>query len=467
MVKALQMRGCKVALGVAAALLACGGANRDAARSQANMGGGAGMLPGGGATAGTNPGTAGSGRGGTAGSGAGSGSGGLGGSGPSTGGAGAGKGGAGGAAARGGSGPAAGAGGDMRPPHVVGKCDGLGAVDQWEEISPPGMVKEPPYTGALVALVDTNTAGTVYVTTSRSGIFKSTDCGASWVKTNTGRNGDQLDAGLIWSAALDPVSPDTLYALAGYGPAGLWKSTNGGVDWDNVLPADRGMPGSLARVTMDPTDHLHLLVGFHDNCTAGHTPVCFGETKDGGATWTVLDFPTQLKDGWAEGTSILPIDATRWLYEAWELYYTPDAGTTWREVDTGGAASVAGPYFKAPDGAMYLATANGVLTSADGENWTRIPDSGGGMDGIVGCADRLFSVVGFGPPSGPEFIYTATYANPMQWSVLATPGLPSSLSSGANSIACDVDHQVVYTAIQGEGLWRMRAGRGTGGSSPN
>jgi hypothetical protein len=229
------MRGCKVALGVAAALLACGGANRDAARSQANMGGGAGMLPGGGATAGTNPGTAGSGRGGTAGSGAGSGSGGLGGSGPSTGGAGAGKGGAGGAAARGGSGPAAGAGGDMRPPHVVGKCDGLGAVDQWEEISPPGMVKEPPYTGALVALVDTNTAGTVYVTTSRSGIFKSTDCGASWVKTNTGRNGDQLDAGLIWSAALDPVSPDTLYALAGYGPAGLWKSTNGGVDWDNVL----------------------------------------------------------------------------------------------------------------------------------------------------------------------------------------------------------------------------------------
>src|SRR4051812_37067896 len=37
--------------------------------------------------------------------------------------------------------PGAGTGAtDPHPPHVVGKCDGLGKVGEWEEISPPEMI---------------------------------------------------------------------------------------------------------------------------------------------------------------------------------------------------------------------------------------------------------------------------------------------------------------------------------------
>lgn len=354
-----------------------------------------------------------------------------------------------------GSGSAGAAGAATLPPHVVGKCDGLAKVGQWEEITPSGMIKDPPYEGALMGLVDPNNSGTVYVTTSANGIFKSTDCGSSWKKINTGRNGSQLDQGKIWSAVLDPAAPNTLYVITGYGPAGLWKSTNGGVDWDDILPKGQGMPGFVARVSMDPTNHLHLLINFHDNCTGGHTPVCFGETTDGGKTWAVKDFPTSLQKEWGEGTFLMPLDEKRWLFEYWDLYFTGDAGKTWKKVDTGGAAAIQGPYFKAPDGSYWLTSALGVLTSKDGEHWSTIPNSFGNMDAIVGCGNRLFSVVGFQPPDGNEFVYSATYSAPTKWSALDTPGLPKPMKSGANSVVCDNDHNIVYTAAQAGGFWRM------------
>jgi hypothetical protein len=342
----------------------------------------------------------------------------------------------------------------------VGKCDGLAAPGHWQEISPPGMNKAPPYTGALVTLVHPNNAGTLYVTTSYSGLYKSTDCGASWTKTNTGRNGTMIDQGAVWSAVIDPVNPDTIYALTGYGPSGLWKSTNGGVDWHNVLPANMGMPGFVARIGMDPTNHLHLLLNFHENCTGGHTRVCFGESKDGGATWAVLDFPPALQGSWGEGWFPSPIDATHWLLEAWGLYYTADAGKTWTVLDTGGAAGIGGPFYKAADGSLWLSSLQGVLTSTDGAHWTRIPKSGSQMDGITGCGNSLYSVVGFQVPQDNTYVYTATLANTTAWSVLQTPGLPQPMVSGANSITCDASHGIVYVAAQGAGLWRMATGVG-------
>jgi hypothetical protein len=353
----------------------------------------------------------------------------------------------------------------MPPPHTVGKCDHLGAVGQWEEISPPALTKEPLYTGAEMVIVDPHTAGTVYLTTSKNGLFKSTDCGASFVKQNTGRNGAQLDSGQMWSAAIDPIEPNTLYAITGYGPAGLWKTTNGGVDWDNVLPTDMGMPGFVARVNIDPTNHLHILINFHDNCTAGHTPVCFGESKDGGKTWAVLDFPSSLKNAWGEGTAIIPIDATHWLLEFWELYYTADAGANWKQVDTGGAAAIQGPYFRIPKGTFFLSTANGMITSPDGASWSRVQNSGSGFDAVSGDGKRVFAAKGFQPPDGLDFMWSASYDNPSAWVAMPTPGLPAPLISGANWIDSDVDHHIVYSAILGAGLWRVVTESGAGDSA--
>jgi photosystem II stability/assembly factor-like uncharacterized protein len=345
---------------------------------------------------------------------------------------------------------------DTPPVKTVGTCNKLGELNQWQDISPPGLTKDPPYTGAIVVFDDPSGSGTLYVTGAKSGIFKSIDCGSNWMKINTGRNGDKIDSGNVWSAALDPIEPSTMYAITGYGPEGVWKSTNSGADWDNVLPAGTGMPGFVGHISMDPTNHQHILLSFHNNCSGGHAPVCFGETNDGGVNWNVVDFPSSIKDGWGESAAIVAIDSTHWLYESWELYATPDAGKTWSQVGAGNA--VVGDYVETPDGSLYIASARGIMRRGPKETeWPLLDGSGYGLQNMIGDGKRLYGLRGFQPPENSDFVWSASYDAPETWTLLDTPGLtPLPPVAGGTDLAVDLDHHLLYVAAQAAGLWRVR-----------
>ncbi|HEV8244503.1 MAG TPA: hypothetical protein VGP93_01915, partial [Polyangiaceae bacterium] len=228
---------------------------------------------GGGGTAGANGGGAKS-TGGAAGSG-----------GASAGGTSQGTAGSGGSAGSGGNaganGGTTGAGGNAgAPQHTVGDCGDLGDVGTWDDITPPGVSLDPNFVtpastnyGMGSFVLDPQTSGTVYVGTSAQGIYKTTNCGADWVHINTGRNGTTLDSGRQWTMQIDPVDPQVIYTNTGYGMSGVWKSTDGGVDWDQILPDDVASDfiynGFVARISMDPTNHLHLLVTPHFTCQNG------------------------------------------------------------------------------------------------------------------------------------------------------------------------------------------------------
>ena len=123
------------------------------------------------------------------------------------------------------------------PPHMVADCNGLGAVGMWEAITPPGV------TNVLNILVDPVHAGTVYVGTSKTGIFRSTNCGKDWVKINTGAGAAAIDSGGQWTMAIDPTNPNVLFAGSLYGSdPSLQKSTNGGVDWHWCLLREARSP---------------------------------------------------------------------------------------------------------------------------------------------------------------------------------------------------------------------------------
>jgi hypothetical protein len=64
------------------------------------------------------------------------------------------------------------------------------------------------------------TSQTIYAGTSDNGIFKSTDGGGSWVPVNSG-----LTYTYILSLAIDPLTPQTIYAVTN---GGVFKSTDGG-----------------------------------------------------------------------------------------------------------------------------------------------------------------------------------------------------------------------------------------------
>ena len=67
-------------------------------------------------------------------------------------------------------------------------------------------------------MIDPTTPAIVYALTY-DGVFKSTNGGGNWSAINTG-----LPAAGLFSLAIDPATPATLYAGTGYD--GVFKSTN-------------------------------------------------------------------------------------------------------------------------------------------------------------------------------------------------------------------------------------------------
>jgi len=64
---------------------------------------------------------------------------------------------------------------------------------------------------------------TIYIGTAHHGVFKGANCGADWTPINTG-----LGDPTVTALAVDPTSPNIIYAATG---SGVWKTTDGGATW--------------------------------------------------------------------------------------------------------------------------------------------------------------------------------------------------------------------------------------------
>ena len=387
----------------------------------------------------------------------------------------------GGSSATGGSaGGTTNSGGTTSAGSIPGSCSLLPSPGQWQNITPPQLNMSnwcwPAWTsscpgpgdtsasgllatyGTNAFVIDPNNSATVYLGTSSLGIWKTTDCGATWVHINTGANGAGIDQGRNWTMVIDPLDSQVLYTSAGYGPGGLFKSTNGGVDWQQVLTPNvtTAFPygGFVEKITMDPTNHMHLLVSAHGACTQnGSDWGCLGESTDAGGTWTL----TNSAESWTEGDGQTMVDSTTWFFGSLfgGIWRTTDAGGSWTQVYQGDAS---GSVYTAADGTFYSTAANGVLHSTDGVNWSVLtsPPNGGNSNGgsaIVGNGQTLFISDGNGgtePADG--WYWSAPESNPVTWTSLHSP---SSMAFGGIVIAYDADHHILYSSNYTSGFWRV------------
>jgi hypothetical protein len=346
----------------------------------------------------------------------------------------------------GGKGGAIGSGGNASgeggAPHVVMPCP-TGDAGVWEDVTPATIVHTGPYQGGTGAvLVNPKDSRTVYVgAVNGGGVFKSTDCGATWAHVNTGKNASDMDSGKLWSMVIDPVDPEVLYSINGYGAEGLWKTTNGGVDWENLFPqgsevANTANANFASIVSMDVTDHLHLVVNFHSGCSGAYAPNCQAETKDGGATWRLFKAPTG-----GEGVGVIVLNATTWVSGGYlAMWETTDSGATWNKVS---GESAHWQLYNSTSGAFYIGTMSGILKSTDGTTWTLLPGFNAQVQGITGDGIELFA--------GQQFqnkYFKVPEANPAGFSQIGPTN-----SNGSYFMTFDPDHKLLYASDMNS-LWR-------------
>lgn len=326
----------------------------------------------------------------------------------------------------------------------------------WEDITPPGANLSEPEFGINNFVVNPQDSAIITVGTSKQGIWRSTDCGAHWEHINTGRNGAILDSGRQWSMVIDPQEPNTIYTVSGHGAAnsgGLWKTTNGGRDWDQILSKEvmsAFESGAVSYVVMDPTRSQHLLVAPHFACVGSHGPTCLAESSDGGKTWTVRDGTPSAGEGF--GLVMESQDTWYWMKGFGGMYRTTNAGGSWSLVGQEQGYSY-NAFYKAPDGARYVPAAFSIITSKDGVKWNNLANSPGAQM-LTGTATTIWASAGscVGPFDKPiEPISYASVTNPTSWTTLAGP----KLSYGAQQISYDPDHKLLYVSACRSGLWRI------------
>jgi hypothetical protein len=335
-------------------------------------------------------------------------------------------------------------------------------VGVWEDISVPGVPLGNDmafYYGFQALVLNPKDTATLYVGAQERGIFKTSDCGATWTKVNTGTNAAAIDSGRPWTMAIDPVNPEVLYTSEGYGQDGVWKSVNGGVDWQQTFtpgsdPAVYIPNQSVGNIILDPGDHEHLLVSMHGGCTGPYAPTCIAESKDAGVTWKLLPGDPS----WDATAGYLTfINATTWLYMSQDIgiWRTTTSGQTWQQIlDASFAGHAPGQLYQAKSGTYYMGFNDGLLTSADGLQWTKLANSPNTyISGLVGDGDTMYASHAFPTTYTPfEPYYTASESAPATWSNMPSP----MMVNGGEKMVYDPDHHLIYSSNYTAGVWRLR-----------
>jgi len=402
---------------------------------------------------------------------------------------------------------------DTATVSVILPCSGGGAVGTWQNVSPAGLVT--PVNMEVMAVVVNPLDATVYAAAGNvtnggacpmgqtcpsggTGVYKSTDCGATWARISTtapGSDGAKLLTGDPWAMLIDPVNPNNMYINNGYGDTPtIFKSSNGGVDWKALEPDPThllsGGSTFVQAIAIDPGNPQHLATSFHLGCgTAAPFKWCFSQSSDGGDTWKVFDGPTSIEHwmvpggGWIEGTSISILGPSAYIVLSPNgVWYTGDGGGTWTLVVASiDAASYAGATHIGPDGTLFIGNSAGsVFYSAPAPGHVppfaiyqaptlpspmpRLPYLSGltpavqeivGSPQVTQIIDDGVSLYGISNLGNGASFWKAPLGAKSPWVEMPDKICAGTVCRGSNELAYDPVNHIVYSANWGSGLWRL------------
>ncbi len=276
--------------------------------------------------------------------------------------------------------------------------------------------------------------------------------------------GPARQCGRILHVAAHPSDPFTFYVCPGTG--GLWKTTNNGTTFEQLLPEDSNIP--VGHFAIAPSNPNVVWVGTGDPAS-GRIPIRgFGVLKstDAGKTWSSMGLEKTRHIGriaiHPTNPDVVYVAAMGYHFSANEergLYKTTDGGRTWDKVlylgDTVGVVEVvihpkepdivfAASYDKAriPWNFDDFGPASGIHKSTDGgRTWRKLAGGlPGGLLGRIGLAIY---------PKNPDIMYaTIDNANPRT----PTNEAPGRQPAGGPATVRRIGGEV-YRSENGGGTW--------------
>jgi photosystem II stability/assembly factor-like uncharacterized protein len=207
------------------------------------------------------------------------------------------------------------------------------------------------------------------------GIYKSVDGGQSFEHLDSPMN--KMD---VWKIAFDPADPDTVFA--GTRPAALFRSTDGGRQWEQLRVdmvedcPNVGVPRVTA-LTVDPSDRRVIWAGVEVDGVR--------RSLDGGQTWTRI--AGGLDDPDIHDVAVRPAADGKTVLTSTprEIFASTDKGESWQRLGVGkhfGLPYCRGLALKTDDpNTVFVATGDGaagatgaIQRSKDGgQTWQRLP----------------------------------------------------------------------------------------------
>jgi len=206
-------------------------------------------------------------------------------------------------------------------------------------------------------VLDPNNSSTIYAGTGDpnvsgypfigDGVYKSTDAGATW--TNIGLQNTRI----ISDFAVDPTNSNVLYAATMGTPfvrdnnRGLYKSTDGGTTWNQVLFINNET--GISDLVLDPVNPQVIYATSWTRIRNNQESLISGndcriyKSTDGGATWNIMTNGLPNQPLSRIGLTMYPQDHNR-LYavivdvtlELQGIYQTTNAGSSWTAVPQNG-----------------------------------------------------------------------------------------------------------------------------------
>ena len=305
-------------------------------------------------------------------------------------------------------------------------------------------------------------AGVYYQENVPSGVFKTIDGGANWFQTGRMINyyaGQPVERPVVYALAIHPWDSDVVYAgtrMSGlvpgqeiYGGGGVFKTSDGGVNWS---PVNNGLPADdlyVYDVAIDPGQPDRVFTAMHESGVY--------MTENGGNSWTCINtnIPHDpYEDVVSSGRAIVVNRqyTPRLFYGTYHrqgIFTTTNRGASWY---LGGLEGLKIVYLSIdpsnPNIVFATTNVDGVHVTMDqGVEWDAIRSGGPGYTRIaIHPTDGRNLLVG--TDDGSIFRSADRGANWVSsyWGVSGYP---------VNSIVADPSNsQILYASLSGRGVYK-------------